>query len=65
MRGEIDYKASGLQSFRLKAIGKLRSWPLHEFLHVKRDWNQSADWLASESLQQEKGRNVVTEEDEE
>jgi methyl coenzyme M reductase gamma subunit len=42
---------------------KLRSWPIYEFLHVKRDWNQSADRLASEALQQEKGRIVMVKED--
>ena len=54
MRGEIDCKASGLQLLRHKAMEKLRSWPKHEFLHVKRDWNASADRLASEALQKEK-----------
>ena len=39
MRGEIDCKAPGLQLLRLKAMEKLRSWPIHEFLHMKRDWN--------------------------
>ena len=65
MRGEIDFKAPGLQSLRLKSMGKLRSWSLHEFLHVKRDWSQSVYWLASEALQQDKGRNVATEKDQE
>ena len=40
---------------RHKAMEKLRSWPIHEFLHMKRDWNQSADRLASNPLQQEQG----------
>ena len=62
MRGEFDCKASKLQSERLKAMGKIGSLQLQEFVHVERDWNQSADRLASESLQQEKGRNVATEE---
>uniref|UniRef100_A0AAV1VD68 RNA-directed DNA polymerase n=1 Tax=Peronospora matthiolae TaxID=2874970 RepID=A0AAV1VD68_9STRA len=37
MRGEIDCKAPGLQLLRHKALEKLRSWPSHEFLHVKRE----------------------------
>ncbi|ETP10018.1 hypothetical protein F441_14257 [Phytophthora nicotianae CJ01A1] len=28
---------------RRRALDRLRMWPAHEFLHVKRDWNQSAD----------------------
>ena len=39
MREEIDCKAPGLQLLRHKAMEKLRSWPNHEFLHMKRDWN--------------------------
>ena len=49
MRREMDCKAPGLQLPRHKAMEELRSWPTHEFLHVKRDWNASADRLASES----------------
>ena len=37
MRGEIDCKAPGLQLLRRQATEKLRSWPMHEFLHMKRD----------------------------
>ena len=51
MRGEVDCKAPGLQLLRHKAMEKLRSWPDHAFLHMKREWNQSADRLASEALQ--------------
>ncbi|POM79801.1 Reverse transcriptase, partial [Phytophthora palmivora] len=50
MRGEIDCKAPGLQLLRQKALDRLQSWPQHDFLHVKRDWNQSADRLASSAL---------------
>ena len=42
MRGEIDCttaEAPGLQLLRHKAMEKLLSWPNHEFLHMKRDWN--------------------------
>ena len=63
MRGEIDCKAPGLQLLRHKAMEKLRSWPIHEFLHIKRDWNQSADRLASAALQQEKGTIVTSDQD--
>ena len=63
MRGEVDCKAPGLQLLRHKAMEKLRSWPDHVFLHMKRDWNQSADRLASEALQREKGVTDVTEQE--
>ena len=63
MRGEIDCKAPRLQLLRHKAMEKLKSRPIYEFLHVKKDWNQSADRLASEALQQEKGRIVMVKED--
>ena len=53
MRGEIDCKAPGLQLIRHKAKEKHRLWPIHEFLHMKRDWNPSPDRLASKVLQQE------------
>ena len=58
MRGEIDCKAPGLQLLRHKAMQKLRSWPEQEFLHMKREWNQSADRLESAALQHEKGAIV-------
>ncbi|CAI5722522.1 unnamed protein product [Peronospora farinosa] len=61
MRGEIDCKAPGLQLLRQKAMEKLRSWPIHEFLHMKRDWNQSADRLASTALQKEQGVAINSE----
>ncbi|CAI5720121.1 unnamed protein product [Peronospora effusa] len=52
MRGEIECKASGLSPLRAKALSKLQSWPNQAVLHVKRDWNQSADQLASTALHQ-------------
>ncbi|GMF57908.1 unnamed protein product [Phytophthora fragariaefolia] len=55
MRGEIACKAPGLQLLRRKALDRLSGWPNHDFLHMKREWNQSADKLASEALQQEEG----------
>ncbi|POM73861.1 Reverse transcriptase [Phytophthora palmivora] len=63
MRGEIDCKAPGLQQLRQKALDRLQSWPHHDFRHLKRDWNQSADRLASAALQREEGEIVTTEED--
>ena len=63
MRGEIDCKAPGLQLLQHKAMEKLQSWPKHKFLHMKRDWNQSADRLAREDLQQEKGDVVVSDQE--
>ena len=63
MRGEIDCKAPGLQLLRHKAMERFRSWPIFEFIRVKRDWNQSEDRLTSVYMQKEKGRVVVTEAD--
>ncbi|ETP02541.1 hypothetical protein F441_20407, partial [Phytophthora nicotianae CJ01A1] len=42
---------------------RLRTWPAHEFLHAKRDWNQSADRLANTALHQQKGTVVTSEAD--
>ena len=63
MRGEINCKAPGLQLLRDKAMEKLRSWPIHEFLHMKREWNQSADRLASATLQRKKGTIITSGQD--
>ncbi|OWZ22129.1 reverse transcriptase [Phytophthora megakarya] len=59
MRGKIACKAPALQLLREEVKGKLSTWPQHEFVHVKREWNRSADRLASEALQAEAG-TVVT-----
>ena len=58
-RGDIECKATGLSSLRAKALNNLRSWTRHEILHVKRDWNQSADQLASEALHRQRGVESV------
>ncbi|CAI5725192.1 unnamed protein product [Peronospora effusa] len=64
MRGEIECKAQGLTVRRAKALEKLRSWPVHEFLlHMKREWNQSADRLANAALQQQRGVEIIPEEE--
>ena len=63
MRGEIDCKATGLQLLRHKAMKKLRSWTIHEFLHMMRDLNQSDDLLASKALQQEQGSIALSDHD--
>ncbi|POM76068.1 LOW QUALITY PROTEIN: Reverse transcriptase [Phytophthora palmivora] len=63
MRGEIECKAPGLTLLRQQALEHLRSWPNHEFLHMKRDWNQSADSLASAALRHESGVVIATEEE--
>ena len=55
MRGEIECKASGLSPLRARALNELQSWPSHGILHVKRDWNQSADQLARTALHQKGG----------
>ncbi|GMF53729.1 unnamed protein product [Phytophthora fragariaefolia] len=46
-----------------KALDRLSSWPNHDFLHMKREWIQSADKLASAELQQEEGVEVTSEDD--
>ncbi|OWY99401.1 reverse transcriptase, partial [Phytophthora megakarya] len=53
VRGEIDSKAAGLTLLRQKALDKLRIRPDHELVHVERDWNGSADSLASAALQRQ------------
>ena len=53
IRGKIDCKPPEIQLLRHKAMQILQSWPKHEFLHIKRKWNQSADRLARLVLQQE------------
>ncbi|ETI35084.1 hypothetical protein F443_18517 [Phytophthora nicotianae P1569] len=58
MRGEIECMAPSLKLLRQKVMEQLRFWPEHEFPHVKRDWNQSADSLARAALQ--KGEGSVT-----
>ena len=60
MRGEIDRKAPGIHLLRHKAMQRLKSWSKHEFLHVKRYWNQSADRLASSDLQRMTGTIVTS-----
>ncbi|POM57599.1 LOW QUALITY PROTEIN: Reverse transcriptase, partial [Phytophthora palmivora] len=55
MKGEIECKAPGLTLLRQQALERLRSWPNHEFLHMKRDWNQSADSLVNAALRREGG----------
>ena len=59
MRGEIDCKSPAIQLLIHKTMEKLRSWPKHNSLHAKRDWNASADRFASKALQKEKGRIVI------
>ncbi|ETP45313.1 hypothetical protein F442_08263 [Phytophthora nicotianae P10297] len=63
MRGEIECKAPGLSHLRRRALNRLRTWPAHEFLHVKQDWNQSADRLANTALHQQESTAVTSEAD--
>ncbi|ETK89016.1 hypothetical protein L915_06823 [Phytophthora nicotianae] len=41
----------------------LKTWPAHELLHVKRDWNQSTDRLANTALHQQEGTAVTLDAD--
>ncbi|OWY98001.1 LOW QUALITY PROTEIN: reverse transcriptase, partial [Phytophthora megakarya] len=56
VRGEIDCKAPGLTL--LRALDRLQKWPDHELLHVKRDWNGSANSLAGAALQRQCGIEI-------
>ncbi|OWZ09483.1 reverse transcriptase [Phytophthora megakarya] len=47
VRGEIDCKAPGVTLLKRKALDRLRKWNDHELVHVKGDWNGSADSLAN------------------
>ncbi|OWZ04123.1 LOW QUALITY PROTEIN: reverse transcriptase [Phytophthora megakarya] len=58
VRGEIDCKAPGLTLLKRKALDRLRKWNDHELVYVKRDWNGSADSLASAALQRQGGIEV-------
>ena len=60
VRGEIDCKAPGIQLVRNKAMQRLQSTPKHEFLHMKREWNQSAGQLARSALRQDTGTIVTS-----
>ncbi|OWZ02236.1 LOW QUALITY PROTEIN: reverse transcriptase [Phytophthora megakarya] len=55
---QIDCKAPGLTLLHQRALERLRTWPDHELLHVKRDWNGSADSLASAALQRQCGVEI-------
>ncbi|OWY94044.1 reverse transcriptase, partial [Phytophthora megakarya] len=57
MRGEMDCKSPGLKLLRAQAWNALRGWPQHEFLHIRRDWNVSADMLAGQALQRQQDKN--------
>ncbi|KAI9981116.1 hypothetical protein PInf_010536 [Phytophthora infestans] len=61
VRGEIDCKAPALKLLRQKVMIHLRGWMNHELVHVKRDWNASADSLASAALRNQCGVEVERE----
>ncbi|POM70515.1 Reverse transcriptase [Phytophthora palmivora] len=63
VRGEIDCKAPGLTLLKQRALDRLKDWPDHELVHVKRDWNGSADSLASAALQRQGGVEIESDED--
>ncbi|KAG3066721.1 hypothetical protein PI124_g21010 [Phytophthora idaei] len=63
VRGDIDSKAPGLTLLRQKSLDRLQGWVNHDLVHVKRDWNGSADSLASVALQRQGGIEVVEEAD--
>ncbi|POM58529.1 LOW QUALITY PROTEIN: Reverse transcriptase [Phytophthora palmivora] len=52
-----------IRQVRQRALDRLRDWPDHELVHVKRDWNGSADSLASAALQRQGGAEIESDED--
>ena len=49
--GGIECKrAPDLSQLRNRALHELQTWPSHGILHVKRDWNRTADELDSTAL---------------
>ncbi|POM59574.1 reverse transcriptase, partial [Phytophthora palmivora] len=63
VRGEIECKAPGLTLLKQRALDRLRDWPDHELVHAKRDWNGSADSLASAALQRQGGVKIESDEE--
>ncbi|POM64397.1 LOW QUALITY PROTEIN: Reverse transcriptase [Phytophthora palmivora] len=63
VRGEIDCKAPGLTLLKQRGLEQVKEWPDHELVHVKRDWNGSADSLASATLQRQGGVEIESDED--
>ncbi|POM74876.1 Reverse transcriptase, partial [Phytophthora palmivora] len=63
VRGEIECKAPGLTLLKQRALDRLRDWPDHELVHVKRDWNGSAAGLASAALQRQGGVKIESDKD--
>ncbi|GMF29423.1 unnamed protein product [Phytophthora fragariaefolia] len=63
VRGEIDCKVPGLTLLRQTALNRLRIWPDHDLVHVRRDRNGSADRLASAAVQRQAGIMVEDEAD--
>ncbi|KAJ8561987.1 hypothetical protein ON010_g7690 [Phytophthora cinnamomi] len=55
LEGEDPRKLVICGDSNLKALDRLRIWPHHEQVHVKRDWNSSADSLACAALQRQGG----------
>ncbi|POM58904.1 LOW QUALITY PROTEIN: Reverse transcriptase [Phytophthora palmivora] len=56
-------RAPGLILLRQQALERLRPWSNHEYLHMKRDWNQRADSLASAALRREDEVVIATDEE--
>ncbi|KAE8964563.1 hypothetical protein PR003_g30118 [Phytophthora rubi] len=63
VRGEIECKTLGLTLLRQKALDRLRVWTDYELVHVKRDWNSSAESLTSVALRRQGGIVVEDEGD--
>ncbi|GMF15480.1 unnamed protein product [Phytophthora fragariaefolia] len=58
MWGELEWKSRGLRLLSQRAHRDLKAWPNHDYFHVWRDWNASADMLAGQALQRQGGVEV-------
>ncbi|OWZ22110.1 reverse transcriptase [Phytophthora megakarya] len=52
----MDCKSPELKLLRQQAWNVSRTWLEHEFIHVRRGWNASADMLAGQALQRRRGK---------
>ncbi|PUE80042.1 integrase zinc binding domain-containing protein, partial [Xanthomonas vasicola] len=57
--GEIECKAPRLRILNERVMKALEGYPNHELLHVKRDWNRSADYLATKAMQDQVGVTIT------
>ncbi|OWZ16622.1 LOW QUALITY PROTEIN: reverse transcriptase [Phytophthora megakarya] len=56
--GRDQLQGTRSDAIEAEGLDRLRKWSDHELVHVKRDWNGSADSLASAVLQRQGGIKV-------